>query len=102
MYQATLFTDKIRFEQFEDAPVLIHPARRFFEAVIFNRKHSKLPILLFQFNEPLNETHGILEMNVLVNDSVANQKCTPETIGEVDRRALTVCQRVLLRNVENL
>ena len=84
MNQATLLYSKICFEQFQDTPVLVYPTRRLFEAMIFNRKYRKLPIVLLQFNEPLDETDGILEMNVLINHSVTNQERTPETVSKVD------------------
>ena len=91
-----------RLKQPENPLVLIRPARRLDEAVVFERVHGDFPVLLAELDQALGEAHGVLEVDVDVDDAVADQQRAFEPLGEVDRRGLAVGLGVVLRGVEDV
>src|ERR1051326_383238 len=74
------------FEQSEDPLVLIQPARRLDEAVIFLRVNRHVPVVLLQLDQFLHEADGVLEVHVRIDHAVADEQISFQSIGEVDRR----------------
>src|ERR1700682_4339872 len=77
---------QVLLEQAEDPLVLVGPARRLDEAVVFHRIERHVPVRLAQLDEALREAHGVLEVHVGIDHTMAHQQRALQTLGEVDRR----------------
>ena len=61
----------------------------------------KLPPVFLEFDEPLHELDGILEMNIHIDNTMTDEKRPFEPLGKVKRRTAPVCNRILLRDVQD-
>ena len=73
-FRNNLFLLQILFEQFKDAFVFISPTGVLDEAVILNREESHAPVFLSQLDQLLRQPNRILEMDVGIDNTVADQK----------------------------
>ena len=89
---------QVSFEQFEDAPVLIHPGIGSAEAVPLDRVHGYFPVFLAQFDQPLGQPDRVLEVDVRVHDPVTDQESPLESRGlfPLDRREDINSRRILV------
>ena len=68
----------------------------------FDRVNRDFPVLLFQLDQPLGESDGVLEGHVVIHHAMADQEWVSESLGVLDRRASSVGQRIVRRRVQNV
>src|SRR5256885_13351149 len=64
---------EVLVEQLQDPVVLVGPAGLFLETVVLDRERRERPVLLSQLDQPLDQTHAVLEEHVGIDHAVANQ-----------------------------
>jgi hypothetical protein len=64
---------QIRFEQLVNPSILIEPARGLSKSMSLDGIDRAFPTGLFELDEALNETHRVLEEDVVVEHSVRNE-----------------------------
>src|SRR5205814_10211871 len=97
---ATLLQRSLK--QSKNPLVLIRPTRRLDETVIFDGEHRHAPVFLAQLDQLLREAHRVLEVHVRIDHAVADEQRSFQSVGEVDRRRLSIRLRIILRRVEDV
>jgi hypothetical protein len=70
--------------------------------VILDRENADRPVLFAQFDQPLDQPDRILEQHVRVNHPMQDQQRPLQAFGEINRRALAVGLRIVLRFVQDV
>ena len=71
-------------KQLENPLVLIRPAAWLNKPVILHGENGQIPFVFLQFNQPLRQTHNILEMHVHIYHPVQHQQVTFQPFCKID------------------
>ena len=72
-------------KQVEDPRVLVGPRIGPGESMILDRIRGERPVLLSQLDQPLLESHDVLELDIRVDHAVQHNEWILEALGEEDR-----------------
>ena len=101
MPEATSPSPQGPLEQGEDTLVFVGPTGRLGERVVLNGIDGELPVLFAQLDEPLDQAHGVVELNVGIHHAVTDEECALQPVGEENGGRAPVSFRVALWQVQD-